>query len=340
MDKLLNEILKTQSVTFNTKSMRKLIKRYAGYFGCTILNDKGNIYCTKGMAEIYPCVIAHTDTVHKIIKHEDFQVLSSGEMVFGFDKSLKDFSGIGGDDKVGIYIALCALRDFDSCKAVFFRDEEIGCAGSDEALMDFFTDCSFVLMCDRKGNKDMVHSICGEMLTSKEFDDAICPVISQYGYSFCEGMLTDVYQLRFNGLDICSVNMSCGYYNPHCKDEYINLADMNNCKDMVYDLIKQFSHTQWKHEVVEDYYGHYADFYDTPKHTHNEIAGERCIFCGDYNLQFDREVMDYYCHICRAYQMIDCPEFEDMNSGAKDSVYCGKFSDSSRYSFTKKEFPS
>lgn len=319
------DVLKTQSETYNTKSMRKLIKRYAKNFGCDVLNDKGNVYCVKGDANLYPCIIAHTDTVHKVIKQENFKVMQCDEMIFGFDKEKKDFSGIGGDDKVGIYIALCCLRDFPSCKAAFFRDEEIGCDGSDEALMTFFDDCSFVLMCDRKGNKDFVNSICMEKLTSIDFDNAMLPILKKYGYSFTEGMLTDVYQLRYNGLGISSVNMSCGYYNPHCKDEYINLADMNNCKDMVYQIIRELSYKKWDHEYTDKYFG-YGDFYDdcfdSPKYRlDTKKDKERCVYCGDHNLQFDRDVFDYYCHSCHAYQMLDTPEdyIEDMSEGNKGS---------------------
>ena len=32
-------------------------------------------------------------------------------------------------------------------------------------------------------------------------------------------------------------NMSCGYYNPHCKNEYVDVRDVENCLDMVKQII-------------------------------------------------------------------------------------------------------
>lgn len=346
MEKLLSDIMHTQSVTYHTKAMRKLINRYAKMFGCKVTSDRGNIYCTKGNASLYPCIVAHTDTVHALIPERDFDVMGCDQMIFGFDKGRNDFSGIGGDDKVGIYIALCVLREFDYCKAAFFRDEEIGCAGSAQAQMPFFDDCSFVLMCDRKGNKDFVNDICFTKITSDEFDDAILPVLASHGYSFAEGMLTDVAQLKWNGLKVCCANMSCGYYNPHSKDEFINLADMNNCKAMVYELIKQFGDQQWKHEATErvysdDYYEGQSVWNDSEdwervadlkysnrnnkkkknKHRtyvpkfpkYEKIPVQQCKFCGDGHLEYDRDMMDYYCGICNAYQDNNVQETEVMD---------------------------
>ena len=63
--KLLKEILSIPSYTGNES---KLV-----HFICEFLEENKipykvdelfNIYCTKGDADIYPCVVAHTDTVH------------------------------------------------------------------------------------------------------------------------------------------------------------------------------------------------------------------------------------------------------------------------------------
>ncbi len=62
-------------------------------------------------------------------------------------------SGIGGDDKVGVYTCLNALfqEGIESVKVSFFRNEEIGCIGSKAADMKWFEDVNWVCQLDRRG---------------------------------------------------------------------------------------------------------------------------------------------------------------------------------------------
>ena len=81
------------------------------------IDELGNIYVTKGKiseGEFYPCVVAHTDTVHKIDTiniREEYLKDSKGKDSF----SLKayndngDPTGIGGDDKCGVFACLQLL---------------------------------------------------------------------------------------------------------------------------------------------------------------------------------------------------------------------------------------
>ena len=41
----------------------------------------------------------------------------------------------------------------------------------------------------------------------------------EYGYTPTEGMMTDVEQLKENGLNISCINLSCGYYEPHTDND-------------------------------------------------------------------------------------------------------------------------
>ena len=100
-------------------------------------DDYGNLYAIKGESESYPCVAAHTDTVNAIEK--DYKLLQDDDVLFAVDSNYNRL-GVGGDDKVGVYIALEMLRKLDYCKAAFFVEEEIGCVGSKKADMSFFKD--------------------------------------------------------------------------------------------------------------------------------------------------------------------------------------------------------
>ena len=80
----------------------------------------------------FTCVISHTDTVHNI------EVINVVEEMLpdaqgNVKLSLKAYNddvnptGIGGDDKCGVYACLELLKELPNVKAAFFVSEETGC---------------------------------------------------------------------------------------------------------------------------------------------------------------------------------------------------------------------
>lgn len=235
MQKLI-ETLSVQTTSYSQWRMFAYIVRQLHEIpDITMFIDDGNLYVTRGDADTYPCMVAHMDTVHDIT--DDLHPICYGGRITGFDRVNMCQAGIGGDDKVGVYITLECLREFDVMKAVFFRDEEVGCHGSYGAVMDFFEDCRFVLQCDRKGNSDFVTNASGVELSSKEFQDDLQCIIESYGYSYSTGMMTDVMALKQNNIKCSVANMSCGYYRPHAVDEYVDVSDVENCLQMCRTII-------------------------------------------------------------------------------------------------------
>lgn len=258
MNKLFYSILNIQSATYETERMAEFIFDYALYMGWEIDIDNDNLYITKGTSPdgYYPCIVSHTDTVHAIIPDSDYKVIYDDNIAMAYDIKKMQPTGIGGDDKVGIYICLSMLESLDYCKAAFFRDEEVGCLGSGVAMMSFFKDCRFILQCDRKGNKDFVYNIMSTLLYSDKFFSAVNPIISKYGYEESMGGLTDVYTLADNGAGISVANMSCGYWNPHMDDEMINLNDVDNCLNMVYEIMSNCTDV-YTHAIEKPVYKNY-----------------------------------------------------------------------------------
>lgn len=242
MKQLLLNVLNIQSESYNTSDMENFIMDDVNSLGLDITYDDGNMYVTKGTGP-YPCIVSHTDTVHKIIPKEDYTIIANDEYAIGYDKANMSVTGCGGDDKVGIYICLQLLRDMDNIKVAFFRDEEVGCVGSYKANVKFFDDVRFVLQCDRKGNSDFVNNIYGVELQSKKFKKESAKIIKKYGYKPSTGMLTDVYALTQMGVNVSVANMSCGYYNPHSDDETVVFADVENCLAMCYEIMKTMTGT-------------------------------------------------------------------------------------------------
>ena len=230
------EVLSIQSESYNQWRTFAYCVREAKRMGAMVQKDlEGNLYITKGESDVYPCLVAHMDTVHDI--GEDLKVFEINGALTGFNRCTMTQTGIGGDDKVGIFIALQCLELFDNIKVAFFVNEEVGCVGSYEADVKWFNDCSFVLQCDRKGNKDFIVKAGSVPLSSKSFQDDILNTITSFGYKFGNGMMTDVMALKEIGLSCACANMSCGYYNPHEANEYVVLDDVENCLDMVKQII-------------------------------------------------------------------------------------------------------
>ena len=278
MKEKLKEILRVQNESGKQWRMFAYIIRQLNKTDCKYYTYNGCIYVTKGTADLYSCVVAHMDTVHKIV--EDLSVIEIGDNLIGYNTYKMEQTGIGGDDNVGIFIALQCLETFDDIKLVFFRDEEIGCEGSYDSDKDFFEDCSFILQCDRQRNKDFVNNIGGMPLSSDEFQKDVLPIIEKYGYSFTEGMMTDVMALKEERILPSMANISCGYYRPHQDDEYVNITDVFKCLGMVKEIIYSMGnnsypcpyvkipvkkYTQYSQKWNQDYYDEEWENYNLNK---------------------------------------------------------------------------
>ena len=204
--------------------------------GANIEMDKtGNLYVSKGEAETYPCIVAHIDQV-QTNHSDDFEAIETNDIIFGYSQKNRRYEGLGADDKNGVWVALKCLLKYDVLKVALFVGEETGCVGSNNADMDFFDDCRFVLQCDRRGFDDFITEASCTELCGKEFTDDVH--FDWFGYKESHGMMTDVMTLKENGLKVSCVNISCGYYKPHTDDEFTIKYDLLNCLYFVEYIIE------------------------------------------------------------------------------------------------------
>lgn len=245
---LLYPILRTQAHSRNQHAMAAHVHAELIQLGATVEYDErsGNIYATKGTAPYYPCFVAHLDTVHAIIPNYDIRQYKDGSLV-GWNLDTNKVSGIGGDDKCGIFIALAMLRDLPACKVALFTDEEIGCIGAAQARMGWFDDCSFVLQADRKGKGDIVQDAGGVELYGPDFQEAIKQTVTTHTYREVWGLMTDVMTLKEQGLAVAALNMSAGYHLPHQPETYITPADVARALSLARGITEAASGTQWRH---------------------------------------------------------------------------------------------
>lgn len=161
------------------------------------------------------------------------------------------------DDKVGIFVNLQALLDFDNIKAVFYRNEEIGHLGSKFSIAherSFYDDCNFILQCDRKGNTDFLAASGGWILCSEEFKTSVKPFTDKYGFDINNnGVSTDVDTLVEKGIGVSCANISSGYFNPHTDSEIISVKDVGTTYSLVYDIIENLGNTKFEHEAKRLY---------------------------------------------------------------------------------------
>lgn len=295
--KLLIQLYKVYSPSRKEKKMRKFIKDYIrrNVPGAVVNQDKyGNLYVTKGECQTYPCIVAHMDQVQD--EHsKDFIVAKVDDNLFGFSGGKCRMEGPGADDKNGVWVALRCLKKYDVMKAAFFMGEEIGCVGSSDADMEFFTDCRWVVQCDRKNGGDLITNACWCELCSKEFVAALQP--ERFGYKETEGMLTDVMTLKENGLKVSCVNMSCGYYRPHTDEEYTKWSELENCLNFVQWIIENVTDV-YPHEYEEDKWagcykgGNYTGFGQYTANPHGKQTGR------DYDTLYEEAYFMAYDMIC------------------------------------------
>ena len=226
-----------------------------------------NVYATKGTLtenESYPMFIAHTDTVHNmidkiIVKEEKL----SRPNTFGktFDKSevdcLKAYdengnpTGIGGDDKCGIFICLELLKQLDKVKIGLFVSEETGCHGSSKCDENFLKDVGYITQYDAPGNH-LISEICSGVRLFDRDSEFFTKTLKVIEESFGNEMLvqshpyTDISQLKKKS-DVSCINMSCGYYNMHSNQEFISIDDVKNSIDAGKNMVKVLGYKKYEY---------------------------------------------------------------------------------------------
>ena len=249
-EELLIEVLGWQSES--SKEKEQIIPTLNNYL--KILDKKhslvieedahGNIYVTKGKASLYPCIVSHLDQVHRFCPNKT--IVRNGDYLLAFDGARQ--VGTGGDDLVGVFMCLNLLDVVDNIKVVFFLQEEIGCIGSNACDLDFFKDCKFIGQADRKGDADFINYSNGVKLFDQEFSTFVAPILEGYKYKECGGIATDAGALSKRNVGIACFNISCGYHNPHTSTEYVVISQVENCYNVILDIIssadKQYTYVR------------------------------------------------------------------------------------------------
>ena len=229
-----------QSHSRNEKAMVMYIINRLLEMGLSWEQDKvGNIIVTKGTAKTYPCVVSHMDTVHKIVNnYKVYKQEIEQDDIKLYAESKDKPTGIGGDDKCGVFSCLYFLKVLPIIKCVFFTQEEIGCVGSGKIDKKFFDDCRYIIQLDRRGSSDFIDKSWQCKTISKDFASEVGHLRKQYGFKSAQGTITDAVHLWRNNIGISCLNLSAGYYNAHSDSEYIMVNELWNTILFTKSMIK------------------------------------------------------------------------------------------------------
>jgi putative aminopeptidase FrvX len=307
-------LLSVPSKTYEETQMVEYISEILeGMSDVTFYRDEvNNIYATKGTledGEYYPMFIAHTDTVHQMVEEivvKEERAIKPHTYGKTFDGTVHDIlkaytpeglpTGIGGDDKAGVFIALELLRTLPKVKVGLFVSEETGCHGSQRCDVNFLNDVGYAVQFDAPGDH-LITRICwgvklydddGEFIkiAKSTFETWMDTVASEQTHPY-----TDVSQIKQKG-DFSCINFSCGYYNMHSSQEFVVIKDVENAIWMAEDLVNKLGYKKYKYKYVPykyDWkaYGYYGSVDDVEFEDVEDDYNEPGTEVGDNLLTFD-----------------------------------------------------
>ena len=266
-----NSELKTfeQLASLTQNSLKKVLSSFLKRHYPKVIETKEYIYAE---GEIPIALVAHMDTVFKKPPSEIF-----------FDERhnvMWSPSGLGADDRAGVFAIVQIIRGGQKPQVIFTTDEEYGALGA-MALSKLdcpFTNLKYLIQLDRRGSDDCVFYDCD----NEEFVE----YIESFGFTWNYGSFTDISELC-PSWKIAGVNLSVGYRDEHSATEVLFvgqlLATINKVKKMLNAAAEApvFKYIP----MANTPYG--KDWYTWNKNT--------------YNWSYSNEVMK--CHNCKKYFM-------------------------------------
>lgn len=241
------------------KELKGRMKKTLKKFGYTPIVGDGYIF---GKGDIPILLTAHLDTVHTEVCRDFIVSTVNGK------EMLSSPQGIGGDDRCGVYAIIEILKKGLRPYILFCEDEETGGKGSKKFIRTSYlselSEMKFFIELDRANANDAVFYDCG----NEEFQEFI---LEKTGYEKSYGSFSDISVLSPD-TDIASVNLSCGYYKAHTKDEMVCLDELWQTIEVVEKLLRlpmdevkqyDFKEESYVYSSSNYYYSGRYDSYDS-----------------------------------------------------------------------------
>lgn len=205
-------------------------------------------------------LVAHMDTVHNKVCEE----------IITLNGVMSSPQGIGGDDRCGIFMIANIVKDLH-CSVLLCEDEEIGMVGAKKfTKTDYINnlDVNYMIELDRKGIEDAVFYSCA----NEEFIKFVC---NATGNTKAYGSFSDISTLM-PASKLCGVNLSCGYFNAHTTQEYVDYDVMMESIIVTKHLIQTQCDAPFEYKAAQyesyDYYYDYDWYDDWDKDGWDEVA--------------------------------------------------------------------
>jgi len=143
---------------------------------------------------------------------------------------------LGADDGAGIWLLLELIDAKVPGTYVFHHSEECGGLGSRamaNSEKDWLRQFKRAVAFDRKGTSDIITTQRGGTCCSEGFASALGDALNLHNhtYSTAAGSFTDTANY-IDYIPECT-NISCGYYNEHTNDEWLDLKHIKALRDAI-----------------------------------------------------------------------------------------------------------
>lgn len=191
-----------------------------------------NLLAVRGRPRV--CLVVHTDVVRDWREPTGvlrpvvcYEVVDGRQRRVITDETRE--TPIGGDDRLGVAIAMRIARATrDDLAILFTTDEERGLCGAEEVPGDWLESFELLVQIDRGNHRNqLVTSIHGTRLCERAWERRLIAIADRAGLprAACEGLSTDVYALVRRGIVRNAVNLTCGYYANHRGEEWIDVEE-------------------------------------------------------------------------------------------------------------------
>lgn len=240
--------------------------------------------------ELIPCLMAHTD-LHPALTHPTKENLEYEGGIFSSP------TGLGADDRAGIFSINKVIRSHPGKFMILFPDEEeIGCVGSNAfALAKSYQDMDKIASMYVSIDRRREHS-GGKSIATYSYDDNVlnAHITKTTGRKAIRGSSTDCRVLsQASTRKVPCFNLSCGYVGEHTKGEKLYFKE----------LIETVKDLQIILEDENSYKAHKVTTYKTTKVTtttknknkttsHTSYGGFECIeYDGEWYMEEDLIVL-------------------------------------------------
>jgi putative aminopeptidase FrvX len=222
-------------------------ERGAKLCGSAWADTWNNVYLRKGIVEPVPLVCAHIDS---IFDWTEVEIVEQDGLLVGFDRNGQR-TGIGADDKCGVFLCLELLERFEHIAVALFAQEETGYRGALSADAAFFQCVGYAVEFDAPATGLVSYSAGAQRLFQNdgEFIRVAVPVLRRFGFvNFQRHPFTDVTGLRQRFAFSC-LNVSCGYHHWHTDNEHVNIAEVETTLAMATELIAALGNRRYDFDV-------------------------------------------------------------------------------------------